>query len=209
MKIHPPLFVIFIAIVWTAANEENSPIVRLERYEYNSPSGSKISPKTVLNDNILLCCFPLIRRNPIQQTTISCKTTCNLIRPTGALYVRDISDSSSSLPIRNRPQFSSSSSSSSTFISGSAYGYGHLTGSVPSGDTNGKLRSFKLRIPIPAIKPHYTASRGTVQEILIPKRFRQYKRICGNITHNRVYTKYEPPTVISNGYSSIYRYPGN
>ncbi|KAL3994951.1 hypothetical protein ACH3XW_23815 [Acanthocheilonema viteae] len=201
------LFVVFTVIVWTTANKENSPIARSKKYEHIFSLGSKISPEIALSNNILLCCLQQIRRNlgrVIQQTTISCKTTCDVIRPAGALYVRDVPDSGPLLPIRSKLQFGSSDSSNSTFISDSAYGYGNLAGNARNGDINGKLRSFKLQIPFPAIGSRFTTSWGTIKEIPIPREFRQYTKISGNLLHKTTYSAHKPPAFISSNYTSTY-----
>ncbi|VBB27367.1 unnamed protein product [Acanthocheilonema viteae] len=186
------LFVVFTVIVWTTANKENSPIARSKKYEHIFSLGSKISPEIALSNNILLCCLQQIRRNlgrVIQQTTISCKTTCDVIRPAGALYVRDVPDSGPLLPIRSKLQFD---------------GYGNLAGNARNGDINGKLRSFKLQIPFPAIGSRFTTSWGTIKEIPIPREFRQYTKISGNLLHKTTYSAHKPPAFISSNYTSTY-----
>ncbi|VIO93794.1 Uncharacterized protein BM_BM10407 [Brugia malayi] len=173
LTIQLSLFAVFSAIIWATANKENSPIIRSKTYEYTVASQSKLLPKAGLNSSIL-CCLRQIRRNLnnrlIQQVNLPCKIACDLDHSIGTLFVTNISDSESSLSIRNKPQFGCSRSSSS--ISDS-YGCGQLN--IRSGNVNGKLQRITLRIPFPNVRSHFAASWGTVREMLTPTKFRHYQ----------------------------------
>uniref|UniRef100_A0A0R3RVL7 Uncharacterized protein n=1 Tax=Elaeophora elaphi TaxID=1147741 RepID=A0A0R3RVL7_9BILA len=229
LRMQLSLFIIFTAIVSATANEKNPPIVRFEiqgkefrseRYEYTFSVGSKVSPETALSKNILLCCLPQLKQNlshPIQPTTVTCKSSCDLIRPTKALYGRDISDSGHLLPIRTRSQFASSDNDASTFISSStsksffhlynrsSINFWDLTDNILGGD-NEKSRNFALRIPLPPIGSKLTASSGTVEKISLPRKIQQYVRIDNNNKHTTARSRYERPAPIGTGYASTYRH---
>uniref|UniRef100_A0A1I8F026 Uncharacterized protein n=2 Tax=Wuchereria bancrofti TaxID=6293 RepID=A0A1I8F026_WUCBA len=198
LTIQLSLFTVFSAIIWATTNKENSPIVRSERYEHTVASESKVLSKAGLSSSIL-CCLRQIRRTLdnrlIQQMNLPCKIACDLDHSTGTLFVRNISGSESSLSIRNRSQFD-------------GCGQLNLTGSIRSGDVNGKLQRITLRIPFPTVRSHFAASWGTVREMLIPTKFRQYQiHFRDNTPQRTVYSKHELSARISSAYTSTY-HPG-
>ncbi|EJW79975.1 hypothetical protein WUBG_09114, partial [Wuchereria bancrofti] len=195
LTIQLSLFTVFSAIIWATTNKENSPIVRSERYEHTVASESKVLSKAGLSSSIL-CCLRQIRRTLdnrlIQQMNLPCKIACDLDHSTGTLFVRNISGSESSLSIRNRSQFD-------------GCGQLNLTGSIRSGDVNGKLQRITLRIPFPTVRSHFAASWGTVREMLIPTKFRQYQiHFRDNTPQRTVYSKHELSARISSAYTSTY-----
>nr|CRZ24994.1 Bm10407 [Brugia malayi] len=187
LTIQLSLFAVFSAIIWATANKENSPIIRSKTYEYTVASQSKLLPKAGLNSSIL-CCLRQIRRNLnnrlIQQVNLPCKIACDLDHSIGTLFVTNISDSESSLSIRNKPQFD---------------GCGQLN--IRSGNVNGKLQRITLRIPFPNVRSHFAASWGTVREMLTPTKFRHYQiHFRDNTRQRAVYSKYELSTPITSTY---------